>query len=257
LGTLLTDNDVNSTWEGDNNVLLQQTSRFIFRNLQKLMKGQRIESEYLSFLSLDLSHVYEAKAPFTDKSQLRNNLQLIKKLFEHRTSFLVAKSVSKLQENGAKFGDSVETWHQTQVFYLHPLAIAFGEKVCLDELVKATEVTKARCAQTGELLSRLCELYVLSKVVNDLGTFRDHDYLTFSQAQIVKDYVLDLCNELADHSVRIIDAIAVPDQLHGSPFALRNGQIYKAYTDLVEKAQNCYDPPTWVGLIKEVRKAFA
>jgi len=257
LGTLLTDNDVNSTWEGDNNVLLQQTARFIFRNLQKLMKGQRIESEYLSFLSLDLSHVYEAKASFTDKSQLRNNLVLMKKLLEHRTSFLVAKSVSKLQENGAKFGDSSETWNQTQVFYLHPLALAFGEKVCLDELVKATEVTKARCPQTGELLSRICELYALSKVVNDLGTFRDHDFLTFAQAQTVKDYVLDLCNELGESSVRIIDSIAIPDQMHGSPFAVRNGQVYKAYTDLVEKAQNCYDPPTWVGLIKEVRKAFA
>ena len=257
LGTLLTDNDVNSTWEGDNNVLLQQTSRFVFRNLQKLMKGQRIESEYLSFLSLDLSHVYESKAQFTDKPQLRGNLLLMKQFLDHRTRLLVAKSVSKLQENGGKFGDAVETWNQTQVFFLHPLALAFGEKICVDEFVKTVEVTKAKCAQTGEMLSRMCELYVLSKVVNDLGTFRDHDYLTYTQAQTIKDYVLDLCNELAESSVRIIDAVAYPDQLHGSVFGVRNGDIYKCYTDLVEKSSGCYDPPTWVGLIKELRKSFA
>jgi acyl-CoA oxidase len=34
LGRIYTDNDVNLTWEGDNNMLLQQTSKFLLKVLQ-------------------------------------------------------------------------------------------------------------------------------------------------------------------------------------------------------------------------------
>jgi len=50
LGVLINDNEVNSTWEGDNNVLLQQATKITLDNLQKLMKGKPITSQILKFL---------------------------------------------------------------------------------------------------------------------------------------------------------------------------------------------------------------
>jgi acyl-CoA oxidase len=38
LGTLYNDHDVNNTWEGDNTVLLQQSTKYIFENAKKAMK---------------------------------------------------------------------------------------------------------------------------------------------------------------------------------------------------------------------------
>lgn len=51
LGTLYNDHDVNNTWEGDNNVLIQQATKYILDNAQRMMKGKQIESQTLAFLA--------------------------------------------------------------------------------------------------------------------------------------------------------------------------------------------------------------
>jgi acyl-CoA oxidase len=255
LGWLLTDNDVNSTWEGENNVLMQQTSRFIFKNVQRIIKGLKVESPYLSFVSIDPTLTDESPK-FTSKEQLRDNLQLLKLIMEHRVSHLVRGSMVRMQENISKYGSALETWNSTQIYYLQPLAIAFGELVFTDELMKIAAIAKVQHPSIGELYSRITELYVLTTVAKDLGTFREQDYLSSVQGTIVRDYEVELCNELADSAVRMMDAVTVPEALLDSPFASREGNMYQEYIDLVEKAEGCYEPPTWVPLIKEVRKAL-
>ena len=51
LGVLYDDNDINNTWEGDNNVLIQQATKYVLDNAQKAMKGTEIKSELLRFLA--------------------------------------------------------------------------------------------------------------------------------------------------------------------------------------------------------------
>lgn len=253
--TLMSDNDVNNTWEGENNVLLQQTARYIFKNLQRIIKGQAIESEFVSFLTINGSHS-EPKAEFTSKEQLRDNIPLLKKMMEHRTQLLVRKSMTRLQENGGKFHNMFETWNHTQVFFMHSLSISFGEMVLTGELSKKAEVAKAQCADTGAILTRLLELFVASKVVADLGTFREGDYITSDQGNMIRDWMMDLCNEVAENSIRLIDAVALPDKLLGSAFGVADGRMYRAYADMVEGAEACYQAPSWVSLLKETRKAL-
>lgn len=42
LAVLYNDNDINNTWEGDNNVLIQQATKYVLDNAGKLMKGKPI-----------------------------------------------------------------------------------------------------------------------------------------------------------------------------------------------------------------------
>jgi acyl-CoA oxidase len=51
MGALYSNNDVNNTWEGENNVLIQQTTKYILQNLQKAMKGKEVKSPLLKFFN--------------------------------------------------------------------------------------------------------------------------------------------------------------------------------------------------------------
>ena len=52
LGRLRNTTDILLTWEGDNNVLLQQTGKYILKQVQKSFKGVKSHSETLPFLNI-------------------------------------------------------------------------------------------------------------------------------------------------------------------------------------------------------------
>jgi hypothetical protein len=60
-------NEINTTWEGDNNVLIQQCAKFILRNLQWLSKGKTIQ-ETCEYLTLDTND----KHTLTDYTNMKH-----------------------------------------------------------------------------------------------------------------------------------------------------------------------------------------
>lgn len=50
LGRLFNDVDVNTTWEGDNHMLLQQTTKYILKSASKIQRGKMFEKSILLFL---------------------------------------------------------------------------------------------------------------------------------------------------------------------------------------------------------------
>jgi acyl-CoA oxidase len=53
LGTMLMDNDINTTWEGDTNVLMQQTAKFLMDGISKISNGKEVKHETLKFLTVN------------------------------------------------------------------------------------------------------------------------------------------------------------------------------------------------------------
>jgi len=52
MGVLFNDNDVNHTWEGDNHVLIQQTSKYVLEQAQRvLQKGKQTNNPILTFIN--------------------------------------------------------------------------------------------------------------------------------------------------------------------------------------------------------------
>jgi hypothetical protein len=75
-------------------------------------------------------------------------------------------------------------------------------------------VDKAKCQHLKALYQTITKLFVLERIEKNIGVFLE-EHIDAEQAQLIRDSVIDLCNVLAEDAVKIIDALAVPDSIHG------------------------------------------
>ncbi|CAG9330239.1 unnamed protein product [Blepharisma stoltei] len=244
---LRADNDVHMTWEGENWVVIQQTSRWILRAVQSTFKGGAIKSPYLQFINLSSD-----KPRFSNKEQLKHAEWLIS-LFEYRCNYYITESLAKLQDNGRIYQDMTVTWNHTQVHYLIDLAKSFGELIQLKEFNNFVNDLTRKCPATGQVIANVMYLFASHVLDQETSSFKT----TFDpeQAKWIAETVDELCDEVGENAVKIIDAIAIPDHVIASALGHSDGQVYQRYTQAVENAPGCYDPPSWLNLIHETRKA--
>lgn len=142
IGSIRNNNDINLTWEGDNNVLIQQTSRFLLESFRHLSKGKKIPYHTLEFLDVNF---------VPKKCSLKNKKELIKteniiKFYEYKLNMLMSLSMKALNDNLGKFPDMFDAWNHTQIFYLRNAAISYGEIFVLKESFKS--IKKVQHKQT-------------------------------------------------------------------------------------------------------------
>lgn len=61
----------------------------------------------------------------------------------------------------------------------------------------------------------------------------------------IRRQIQDLCAELTESAVRIIDAIEIPDHLIDSPLAKSDGQVYKNFAEMLESMPGTYEQKKW------------
>ncbi|EAS04704.1 peroxisomal acyl-CoA oxidase (macronuclear) [Tetrahymena thermophila SB210] len=240
IGMLYRDNDINITWEGDNNVLLQQTSKFLLDAARTLMKGKEIKYPTIKFLTVE--PVEGQKWDAKEVAQFRNPENILRAM-EWRVNLLLQRSGLKLQENLGSHPDPFAAWNGTQVFYLNSLALAYGEVYQAQEFISA--LNKIHHEQTKEFMLNLFELWGLNIIINDLGTFREGDFVESDTAKQMKDRVVELIKALKDEAIGFLDVVCPPDHILGSPFGAKDGDIYNKYLTYVRGAKNSYSRVDW------------
>lgn len=245
--------DVNLTWEGDNNVLLQQAARFVLKVAQRVLQGKRINTPYLAYLNMDSSVVYSLKAGDVTISSLKENLLFPLACLEYRVNLMLHKTIARMTDS-MQSRDSTDAWNHSQVFYLAELAKSFGEAVILQQFYEAVQRTAAKSPLNGYALSRLMQLYAFSIINDNLILFREREFFTATQGNMITDLVIELSEEIGNSAVNIIDAISLDDQTSGSVLGRRDGQVYKHIIEAVESQPDCYEKPSWISQVRSLRR---
>ena len=97
---------------------------------------------------------------------------------------------------------------------------AYIEQVILQDFIKAVQSVEDR--ELRHVLKRLCDLYALSTMEQNIGSFRNIEIIKSNKAKAIRMLVGDLCKEIRHHAVSLVDSFDIPDFLIDAPIGLSN-----------------------------------
>lgn len=246
LGEYLAKHDINLTWEGDNNILLQQTAGFIIKQSLKGLKGDTIQAASLKCLNLNFE-LARSNRPSKDLLSIDSLLSIL----EHIFNLLLHKSLLNLQQNSAKFEAYFNVWNVSQPT-LQKLGRIYGVVEIAKHWRSRYESLKQKDLEAFHLVEKLYCLYVIEKILGYQGELLCEGYFTGVEVKKMEEEHEKLCNELGESAVRIIDAVANEDFMHASCLGYSDGQAYKRLTDTVEAQTDCYKESSSLDVIKRL-----
>ncbi|PVD31700.1 hypothetical protein C0Q70_07118 [Pomacea canaliculata] len=263
LGDLRNDHDPNCTYEGDNNVILQQTSNFLLSVLEvaRQKKGQVLETPLgsVSFLG-----------EIDNWLDTRFGAQTVSKCLDPAVSLdaykwlvcrLLMDSEKKLQEQLASGKDGFTARNDSQAYFCNTLALVYIEHEVLRRFIGILDEKNGEKTpdELRSVLRRMAALFGLWSLEKHLATLYQGGYIAGSEPpRIIREAILQLCLELKDDAVSLVDVIAPPDFILSSPIGSSDGEIYKnLYGAMIQGEQTLERPAYWQDFVNTPVKGSA
>lgn len=80
----------------------------------------------------------------------------------------------------------IDAWNDTQVFYMHDLARAYGELIMVKEYSQAAQKISGPNADTIECMQLLFRVFALSKINTNIGTWLEVGYFSGENASMIR-----------------------------------------------------------------------
>lgn len=244
-GELRNDHDANNTYEGDNHVLLQQTSNHLIKLYkEKIEESKSTESPFGSFNFLnDLDSILK-----TTMNQDVSNIQNILESYQFMVCWLLKQSYEKLDQQSKLDPDLFVARSQTQVYYLRSLSMAFFEANCIHRFIQFLAETTAP-DDLKKVLSDLGLLYALWSIEKYIPILYASGYIQMTSGRNpvsdIQNNILRLCENLKCNAVALVDVFSPPDFILNSSLGISDGRIYEQIFDALSHNKNAFDRPEW------------
>ncbi|KAK6637956.1 hypothetical protein RUM44_008379 [Polyplax serrata] len=245
LGDLRNDNDANCTYEGENSVLIQQTSKWLLGFYTEYMNKKQISSPLGSVNFINHCHDI-LKTKFTSQSieEISRPENLIK-AYDWLVCWMLKITAERLEQNRVKHKDKFTAFNESQAYYARTLAIVFAERYILVKFFeKATSLETE--PQIQNVLLRLCSLYGLWSLDQHMAILYQGGYCTGpNPVQFVRDGIIKLCSDLKPEAVSLMDALAPPDFIVNSVLGHSDGNVYKHMQNKMFQTPFTFHRPYW------------
>ncbi|GAB6023199.1 acyl-Coenzyme A oxidase [Chamberlinius hualienensis] len=245
LGNLRGDHDANMTYEGECNVLIQQTSNHLINILKSKKAGQTVLSPCGV---LDFFNNFDEILATTLSNMKIDEIfptEVILNAYKWLICYLANKSDQQIDEQLRHGSDVFTARNNSQVFHLRDLAIAFAEYVVLlrfSEMISNPSLP----AEISAVLQRLYSLHGLCCLEKHLVTLYEGGYISGPNVtKLIHQTILNLCHDLKDDAVSLVDVFAPPDYVLNSPLGASDGHVYEhLYTAMVHRP-GAFQLPEW------------
>ncbi|XP_071735800.1 acyl-coenzyme A oxidase 3, peroxisomal-like [Rutidosis leptorrhynchoides] len=207
VGQLKSEYDVQLTFEGDNNVLMQQISKAL------LMEYLAAKKRNKPIKIFGLEHLNKP-APIIP-SRLTSSTLITTKfqtdIFYLRERDLLLHFVTEVSQRQAN-GESKEQIFTETYQIAEDLGRAFSDRLVLQTFLNIEATVPA--GSLKNVLSLMRSMYT-TIVMEEDASFLRYGYLSMDNAAVVRKQVLKLCSELRPHALFLVTSFGIPDALLG------------------------------------------
>ncbi len=212
------DVDIFTTFEGDNNVLLQLAAKGVLSDFKAEFNSAGFTS-VLKLLSQQLSDKLSTINPIyankVDKDHLYNP-KFHKHAFEYRTRRLTYTLAMRIRDYIKKGIPSYQAFLKVQT-HLLALGKAYSIELAYTIFVDFTQTIEDQ--QTKALFQKLGTLYALSEIRKDASWFLEQGYVGGTKSKAIRQRVERLCTELRPHINVLVDGFGIPEHCLTAPIA--------------------------------------
>jgi len=242
------EHDPSLTYEGDNNVLIQQLERYLLKIMQKKQNKKEIYSPFGSSRFIEhIDSLLNEKAIFDNEKELLNGGYV--PALKWRICYLLSEGTKKLSGQLTS-KDTFTAFNDSQVFFLQNAAKAFMDWIIIDKFMENIENLKLEFQALKPVLMLCCDLFALWCIEKDISVYLAGGYFSGKQSYIIKEIVLQLVREFKNEAIAIVDSIAPPDEVIWSPLGQSDGEIYKNLFNTVRTAPKTFERPSYWRILR-------
>jgi len=230
LPTLFTDYVQSCTVEGDNYLLTQQTTRYLWKAYQQGREGKKLagNTKYLERVDQELARKCNVKHV---EGFLSNEFQL--EAYRHRAALSIHQTASVISNEMGKGKDFDLAWNNALV-EVYRASKAHCFLTILVSFISVVENARKSKPELATVLKRLQDLFALYWIEENLGEFTEDGYLNSQQIAMLRAQVRHLLDLIRPDAVALVDAFNFSDFELNSALGRYDGKVYES---LLEMAQ--------------------
>ncbi|MEP0368403.1 MAG: acyl-CoA dehydrogenase [Cyclobacteriaceae bacterium] len=216
---LKNDTDIYTTFEGDNTVLMQLVAKSRLSEFKKEFADINFFG-MLSYLAsqakTSISEMNPVTVRNTDREHLLN-FEFMLDAFKYREKSILTAAARRFKHHLDQGMDSFDAFNQTQ-YHMVGIGFAYVERVILEGFVSQIEQTEDTACRA--VLTKLCQLFALSQIEKNKGWYLEQGYMEGAKTKAIRRVVNELCHEVRQEAVPLVDAFRIPDKCLGAPIVV-------------------------------------
>jgi acyl-CoA oxidase len=212
---LKNDSDIYTTFEGDNTVLMQLVAKSRLSEFKKEFADINLFGALgyiVNQAKVGLVEMNPITVRNTDADHLLD-FEFYLSAFRFRERDVLTSAARRIKKHLDAGMDSFDAFNQTQN-HMVDVGIAYAERVVLEQFVEAVRAVED--PQLLRSLTRLCQLFALTQIEKNKGWYLEHDYMVGSKTKAIRRMVNQLCLEVREESVALVDAFDIPESCLGA-----------------------------------------
>ncbi|XP_066998147.2 peroxisomal acyl-coenzyme A oxidase 3 [Anabrus simplex] len=247
LGELRNNHDAKVTYEGDNNVLVQQASNWLLRQWRLATENGTCEVasplNSVQFLS-NAESILKKKFTGTKLEDVLSH-SFVSEAFQWLLCWLLKTTEEKFRRYLDQNEDRFTARNNVQVYQAKTMSLVYAENIALvyfwDKCCDPSLDPNLR-----PVLEHLYLLYGLWCLDKNLTILYQGSYASGPNlADLVKGGILHLCSLLKNEAVGIVDALAPPDYILNSILGTADGKVYENLQAAFFHNPGAMERPSW------------